>query len=254
MNTALVWLKQVALSPGTLILFALIGLMFHRSRCGYWVALLSLLLLLCLSLPVVINPWARIWERVPVLSSEQAEMFKPQALVVIGGGLQNNGLEFGLSYTLSTRSLLRVRYAAKLAWDLGLPILVSGGAANVDEYGDVITEAQLMADVLEREFKTPVAWVEQQSQNTAENARFSHSLLADMKVERIVLVTEAYHMPRAEQEFRKAGFDVLPAPTAFIGHEVDTSWIKWIPSSQAQTSSYLLAYEGLAKLWYGLRD
>lgn len=61
-----------------------------------------------------------------------------------------------------------------------------------------------------REFITLLAWLESNSHNTAENAQFGRSLLLEYGINKIVLVTQAYHMPRAVNEFRKAGFDVLP--------------------------------------------
>ncbi len=53
---------------------------------------------------------------------------------------------------------------------------------------------------------------EEQSRNTIENAVFSR-LLADPKPgERWLLVTSAYHMPRAIAAFRAAGFPIEPYP------------------------------------------
>jgi uncharacterized SAM-binding protein YcdF (DUF218 family) len=51
--------------------------------------------------------------------------------------------------------------------------------------------------------------LEGKSRNTYENALFTKALVAPAKGERWVLVTSAYHMPRAMGLFRKAGFDVV---------------------------------------------
>lgn len=207
----------------------------------------SLLLLLLLSLPIVVRQWALIWEGFPALQIEQVQLFNPQTLVVIGGGTVYGAVEYQSPVTINTRTLLRVRYAAKLAGKIGLPILVSGGSVMETEG---VSEADLMADVLVNEFKIPVAWRESNSRNTEENARFSHRILQDYAINKILLVTQAYHMPRAVHEFRKAGFEVLPAPTAFIGQDSGLNIFDFLPSPTALMNSYLLAHETLGMLWY----
>lgn len=54
--------------------------------------------------------------------------------------------------------------------------------------------------------------IETRSTTTFENARFAAELLRPMPGQRWVLVTDAWHMPRAAALFESAGFHVLPAP------------------------------------------
>ncbi|MDF0581266.1 YdcF family protein [Bradyrhizobium yuanmingense] len=58
--------------------------------------------------------------------------------------------------------------------------------------------------------------VEDKSRNTAENATFSSALASPAPADRWLLVTSAYHMPRAVGLFRKAGFPVEPVPTGWL--------------------------------------
>ena len=53
---------------------------------------------------------------------------------------------------------------------------------------------------------------EDKSHNTVENARFSKALADPKPGERWLLVTSAYHMPRAIGIFRQAGFPVEAYP------------------------------------------
>ncbi|UDQ89158.1 YdcF family protein [Xanthobacter autotrophicus] len=53
------------------------------------------------------------------------------------------------------------------------------------------------------------------SRNTAENAEFAKEMLKPSPGERWLLVTSAFHMPRAVGCFRKAGFNVVPYPVDF---------------------------------------
>jgi uncharacterized SAM-binding protein YcdF (DUF218 family) len=250
--TALHVIKLLALPPALLIILAVVGLLCKKRKFGLPLVLFSLSILLMLSLPIVVNLWAQNWERFPPVLSREIRSFRPEALVVIGGGVSVAAEEYHSPVTLNTRSLVRVRYAAKLARELGLPVLVSGGVVLEQDAGS-ISEAQLMADVLEEEFKIPVTWLEPQSRNTAENALFSRELLRQYGLERIMLVTQAYHMPRAANEFRKAGFLVLPAPTDFIGQQAGLCLMDFVPSPAALMHVFLLAHEGIGMLWYRAR-
>ena len=58
--------------------------------------------------------------------------------------------------------------------------------------------------------------LEQRSRNTAENAAFSLALAQPQPGQTWLLVTSAFHMPRAMHEFRKAGWpELLPYPVDY---------------------------------------
>ena len=57
--------------------------------------------------------------------------------------------------------------------------------------------------------------IETGSRNTYENAVFSRDLLTPKAADHWILVTSAYHMPRAVGTFRQAGFKVIPFPVDF---------------------------------------
>lgn len=57
--------------------------------------------------------------------------------------------------------------------------------------------------------------LERRSRNTYENAIETKKLLDAQGIERIILVTSAMHMPRAQAIFARQGFDVIPAATDF---------------------------------------
>ncbi|VVD84836.1 YdcF family protein [Pandoraea iniqua] len=142
--------------------------------------------------------------------SPEAAAKLPQAVVILGGGTSLGGPEFGRpdGADVSEMTLGRVRYGAFLARRAQLPVLVSGGAPS----GYPIAEGRLMAQVLSDEFGVPVRWTEAQSLNTAQNATFSARMLANAGVTRVYLVTSAWHMRRARDQFVRAGLTVVPAP------------------------------------------
>jgi len=96
-------------------------------------------------------------------------------------------------------------------------ILYSGGGA----------EAQLGKKVLMRLGIEPERIIiEDRSRNTAENARLSKIVAAPKQSEKWLLVTSAYHMPRAVGAFRAFGFPVEADPVDFWSSKADIPWHK----------------------------
>ena len=60
--------------------------------------------------------------------------------------------------------------------------------------------------------------LESRSRTTYENALFLRDMLHPSPGQRYVLVTSAFHMPRAVGTFRKHGFDVVPWPVDYRTH------------------------------------
>ena len=71
--------------------------------------------------------------------------------------------------------------------------------------------------------------LESRSRNTEENAVFAKELVHPRRGEIWILITAAYHMPRALGVFRKAGWDVIPHPVAYR----TLPEISWLPEPDA---------------------
>ena len=56
--------------------------------------------------------------------------------------------------------------------------------------------------------------VETKSRNTHQNAIHSLETLKGQGIDKILLVTNAFHMPRAAAVFRHVGFDVIPSSSS----------------------------------------
>ncbi len=171
-----------------------------------------------------------------------------QAIVVLGGGQLPNAPEYGGASVPNAATLMRLRYAAKLHIGTGLPILVTGGAP----LGTPQSEAALMAHVLREDFSTPVKWLEEASNDTAQNAQYSARILQPVGVQRILLVTDAMHMARAKSIFTRNGFDVVPAPTQFLSRG-KFIFEDFIPNASALYHASFAMHEWIGMIWYGLR-
>jgi uncharacterized SAM-binding protein YcdF (DUF218 family) len=110
-----------------------------------------------------------------------------------------------------------------------------------------------MKQVLEQEFNVPVRWVEDASDNTLENARLSRQLLKQEGITRIYLVTHAWHMARAVLSFQRAGFQVVPAPTAYTTR-YRTDLLAFVPNAHALHDSRIFMHELIGMLWYRLKS
>jgi uncharacterized SAM-binding protein YcdF (DUF218 family) len=235
------------LPPTSLLLLALLGVLLatrKRRAPGLVLCAASLLALLALATPAVAYRIARALEP-PALPNSRAAA-DVQAIVILAGGISRAAPDWG-GETLTVTSLQRVRYGARLARELRLPVLVSGGNPTGGS-----PEGAVMKEVLQDEFNVPVRWLDDRSNTTAENAVNSARLLQAAGVQRIALVTSAMHMPRALLVFRATGLQVVPAPTGYFG-QAGFHTGQLIPSGEALRVSFLALREWLGLGWYHLR-
>ena len=170
------------------------------------------------------------------------------AIVILGGGTYFHAPEYAGEDTIVDVTLVRLRYGAKLQRETGKPILVTGGKP----LGNSISEAQQMRIALEQDFRVPVRWTEEESDNTFENAHHSFRILQQAGIRKIYLVTHAWHMPRSAEIFRRAGFEVVEAPTAFTTrYQIDL--LAFLPRAESLHDSKIFVHEVIGLLWYRVK-
>lgn len=252
MNVVAHALGNALLTPPGIVLVPLalgLLLMIRGYRTGYVLITGASLLLCALSLPVTAQTLMHGLETSPALRVPRSGADTPQAIVVLAGGRFRRALEYGGADVVSGATLLRLRYAARLYRETHLPLLVSGGSV----FGHSAPEALLMRHTLRRDFGVPVRWVETRSRNTLQNARYSALLLRQYGIQRIYLVTQAWHMPRALRAFRSTGLQVVAAPTGFVRRpSAGAHWLAWLPSAHALADNARVFHEYLGMLWYRL--
>ena len=109
-----------------------------------------------------------------------------------------------------------------------------------------------MKNVLQHDFRIAVQWIEQGSSNTFENALLSAALLKPAGIQRIYLVTHAWHMRRARIAFEHAGFTVVPAPTGYATR-FKLTVLDFLPDARALNDSSVFFREVTGIGWYYLR-
>jgi len=233
------------LPPLNLLLILLCGLLlFRRSpRLARGLIFISFALLWLASTPYVAEGSLHLLESQTTPLNEHPPT--ASAIVILGGGTYFHAAEYANQDTVSDMTLPRLRYGARLQRELQLPILVSGGKP----LSNIVSEAQLMRAVLEQDFQVPVRWTEDASDNTLENARNSYRMLQKRGITKIYLVTHAWHMMRSAAAFRRAGFEVIEAPTAFTTrYRIDM--LAFLPCAESLHYSKIFAHEVIGLLWY----
>ena len=239
-------LRALVVPPGCCLLLALLGALCWRwkPRLGRGLLVTAGLLLWCFSTPVIAGALLGSLQTTPALPID-GEIPAAQAIVVLSAGAER-GREYGMLVP-GRETLVRIRYGAYLQRRTDLPLLVTGGPP--------MPRAESLADamkrVLEQDFGARVTWVERRARTTFENARGSAELLQGEDIKHILLVTNAWHMPRAQASFEAQGFSVLPAPTGFR----DRAWQgpqSLIPRWSAIRDSAYAMHEWIGRVVYAL--
>ena len=128
-------------------------------------------------------------------------------------------------------------------------IVLSGGARP-----GARPEAQLMAETLAvMGVPENVVITEEASRDTHENALYSKTILEARGIDRILLVTSAYHMRRAEAVCTAQGFDVIPSPTDYQRLVAPPLIPRWLPTADDLDRSTRAIHEYVGYFAYGFR-
>ena len=207
-----------ALQPlAWVLLFLLSGLLLLRRwpRTGKslcWAALLALLLSGWTMPPVLL---LRRLEASYPPPPPASEIRKYVGVVVLGGALAHSGLWTAHNQVALNDHAERMTVAVSLAQKYPhLKLLFTGGIASVPPTG--LTEARRAKMFFDEMGVDPSRVLyEAASRNTFENAFYSASVPGVDRYQDWLLLTSAYHMPRAMGVFRKMHWNVTPYPVDY---------------------------------------
>ncbi len=207
------WLKKIivafALPPGSMVV-AFLLLAFYLKRRERRAALFCAALA-AFAWIATTHAFADLTLR--PLESKYARPEKPEgdAIVLLCAGSRDWTNVLSAAENLYPHTLERAAAAALLHRKTGLPIVVSGGSPFT-----TYPEAEAVARWLEEAGVPPKAIItETSARDTIESAARVKKLCDEKGFKKILLLTFAYHIPRAVFLFEKAGFgDVVPFPVA----------------------------------------
>ena len=138
---------------------------------------------------------------------------------------------------------------------LGVPenkIQVTGKVGNTEAEAWAVKE--MLEDLEKRKAKSEKPENKQRTANSQQptNSVGSGQLAVGGKPN-IILVTSAFHMPRAKMLFERQGFEVEPFPVDFQNSDrPSTTILSFIPSAQALAKSETAMREGMGILYYSV--
>lgn len=228
--TLLYILENLLYPPAITILLMVLGLILWRKHkvLAPWFISIGLGLLYIASLPATTSVISELLEyHAPLDTGDCSYRTEAKAIVVLGYTRDETGQEFGGPVS-SGGQIERLRYAAYLYKCHPLPVLLVGG----DALDTGIKQADLMRRTLEHYFATPVTALDGRSKHTWNNATFARELVLEEGIDHILLVTHAWHMPRAVMLFENKGLKVTPAPTSYTSfNKTATGFAALIPSA-----------------------
>jgi len=233
-------------SPLSIVLIIiLIGTFFKSKK----ISLLGLLILIFCSLPIISNKLIFYLEKDYSLQSIK-DVSKSDAIVVLSGMISTIKTKEKLSYEfngsidriLSGIDLIKKDKASfliltngKMPWSIGIP----EGEYLKDfsiKYGIPEDKILLTDDV----------------QNTDQEAKAVAKLLNTNKAN-IILVTSAFHMPRAKKVFEAANIKVIPFAVDFKTQIKKITIIDFIPSANSLKDTSHFFREMIGRLYYNLK-
>jgi uncharacterized SAM-binding protein YcdF (DUF218 family) len=236
-------LSLLIILAGWLLLFSR-----KRARAGRMIIFAGVLILISFSYTAVADRLLHPLEyRYLPFSLDNGNLQKgaiPWIVVLSGGDMPVPGLPE--TSQVSAASLFRLAEAARLKRILPESrVVISGGAV----YGPK-PEAEVIAGVAPLfGMKPEDLALEANSRDTEEQAKNISGIVGKDKC---ILVTSAWHMPRAVALFRKAGLDPVPAP---VGHLTNTEKPAklnpgiFFPNINALSKSEIAVHEYIGMAW-----
>jgi len=218
-----------------LALIALLAMFFHWPRMAFWSLLLGVAwLYLCSTMFFADYLMGTLEDSyTPKAMSVTPDA---EAIVLLGGAIRGD-THMGSLGDLNQQADRLVHALALYKAGKAPRILVSGGGQP-----GARSEAEIMYELLTLMGVPPHAIMQENaSRDTYQNAVYTAVMLEKLGINKILLVTSAFHMRRAEALFKAQGLEVIPAPTDYqrlVGPKTMPGWLPAV--SDLWQSTYAL--------------
>jgi uncharacterized SAM-binding protein YcdF (DUF218 family) len=232
-------------SPLMLVIgLIILGIIFNLRKFS----LVGIIVLILSSLPIVSNKFIAYLEK-DYQPIEITEIGNVDAIVVLSGMIRVIGDEENLKYEF-TDSVDRFFAGLDLFNNNKSPILIltrgkmpwSVGIAE----GEYLKELAIKYGVSEENII-----LTDEVQNTDQEAKAIKKILTENA--KIILVTSAFHMPRAEKVFKAANINLIPYPVDFQNSKSKTTMMDFIPSAGSLSQTSHFVREMIGRLYYNLK-
>ena len=232
-------------SPLMLVIgLIILGIIFNLRKFS----LIGTIVLIISSLPIVSNKFIAYLEK-DYQPIEISEIENVDAIVVLSGMIKTIGDEENLKYEFTdsvdrffagldlfnnNKSPILILTRGKMPWSLGIA------------EGEYLKELAIKYGVSEENII-----LTDEVQNTDQEAKAIKEILTEDA--KIILVTSAFHMPRAEKVFKAANINVIPFPVDFQNSKSKTTMMDFIPSAGSLFDTSHFVREMIGRLYYNLK-
>ncbi|MBX9652397.1 YdcF family protein [bacterium] len=244
---------QFLIAPINIVLFLLVLALLCRRRApklSGWSLFLGVALLYVSANELTAFLFMRGLEhQYPVITS--TDVPPAEAIVALGGTVYPIKYPRVEAEEISGSRMLRV---SRLYHAGKAPVIVcSGGTLYKSSLGTERSEAEDIRDVLmSHQVPESALLLEKSSWNTNENAKATAKILREKGIKKIILVTSAFHMPRAVALFEREGFEVIAAPSDARAAGLGINLGIFLPSSEALRRTTLAINEYVGYYGYKL--
>ena len=233
-------------SPMFLVMFLITWGIVFRSRIS---GILAVSILIICSLPIFSNKLITSLENEYILSDASSAK-TADAIVVLSGMVRTINSKNGLSYEWGEASD-RIFAGIELIKKNKAPIMILTGGKLPWSVGK--PEGEYLRDIaIKYGVPNKNILLTKNVQNTDQEAKAVAKLL-NKEVPNIILVTSAFHMPRAQKVFEAAGIVVSPFPVDFLSGADKTTLMHFIPSAEAFSDTSFFVREVIGRLYYKLK-
>ena len=233
-------------SPLFLIIFLIIlGAILKSKKISF----LGVVILILCSLPIVSNKLISYLEK-DHLPQDMSTIDMADAIVVLSGMVKTIKVDHKLKYEFSG-GVDRILSGIDLFKDNKAPLLILTKGKLPWSMG--LSEGEYLKDFAIK-FGVPKESIllTENVQNTDQEAKAVKRLLNTNEI-KIILVTSAFHMPRAKKVFEASNIKVIPFAVDFINSHQKLTFMSFIPSAGALSSTSFFVREMIGRLYYNLK-
>ena len=233
-------------SPLFFIIFLIIlGIILGSKK----ISLTGIVILVIFSMPIISGKLIAYLES-DYEFNKPSKVVSANAIVVLSGMVQTIKTKDGLDYEWGgavdrffagidlfnlDKAPTLIFTGGKLPWSIGLP------------EGEFLRKEAIKLGIPKKSIL-----LTENVENTDQEARAVKKLLS-LDNPKVILVTSAFHMPRAQLVFKAAGINVIPFPVDFKIGAKKLTFMSFIPSASSFASTSYFVREMIGRAYYNLK-
>ena len=213
------------------------------------ISLTGVIILVILSMPIVSDKLIAYLESNYELN-KTSKVETADAIVVLSGMIQTIKTKDGLNYEwggavdrfftgidlfILNKAPTLIFTGGKLPWSIGVP------------EGEFLKKEAIKLGIPKKDIL-----ITENVENTDQEAKAIKKILL-LDNPKVILVTSAFHMPRAQLVFEAAGINVIPFPVDFIIGAEKFTFMSFIPSAGSFASTSFFVREMIGRTYYNLK-